>query len=90
MNVLFCENSREKSNQTALMVFFSMLDPLTVSFFYPFPNMPWFLRVCNTGFLKTRAGKGEIAPNELITRILSLYALFSKVLSEVSKLKHLF
>ena len=31
--------------------------------FNPFPNKPWFLRVCSTSLLKT-LGKGEIAPNE--------------------------
>ena len=29
----------------------------------PFPNKPWFSRVCSTGLLKT-LGKGEIARNE--------------------------
>ena len=29
----------------------------------PFPNKPWFLRVCSTSLLKT-LGKGEIARNE--------------------------
>ena len=27
----------------------------------PFPNKPWFLRVCNTSILKTHVGKGESA-----------------------------
>ena len=31
--------------------------------FNPFPNKPWFLRVCSISLLKT-VGKGEIAHNE--------------------------
>ena len=31
----------------------------------PFPNKPWFLRVCSTSLLKT-VGKGEIAHNEIV------------------------
>ena len=31
--------------------------------FNPFPNKPWFLRVCSTSLLKTM-GKGEIARYE--------------------------
>ena len=31
---------------------------------YPFPNKPWFLRVCSTSLLKTLQGKREIARNE--------------------------
>ena len=31
--------------------------------FNPFPNKPWFLRVCSSSLLKT-LGKGEIACNE--------------------------
>ena len=32
--------------------------------FNPFPNKPWFLRVCSTSLLKTLREKGEIARNE--------------------------
>ena len=32
--------------------------------FNPFPNKPWFLRVCSTSLLKTLWGKEEIARNE--------------------------
>ena len=30
----------------------------------PFPNKPWFLRVCSASLLKTLWGKGEIARKE--------------------------
>ena len=30
----------------------------------PFPNKPWFLRVCSISLMKTLWGKGEIARNE--------------------------
>ena len=30
----------------------------------PFPNKPWFLRVCSTCLLKNNVGNGEIARNE--------------------------
>ena len=30
----------------------------------PFPNKPWFLRVCSTSFLENTVGKGEIACKE--------------------------
>ena len=30
----------------------------------PFPNKPWFLRVCNTSIFENTEGKGEIAHNE--------------------------
>ena len=36
---------------------------LSASACIPFPNKPWFLRVCCTSLLKT-LGKGEIARNE--------------------------
>ena len=32
--------------------------------FNPFPNKPWFLRVCSTSFFENTVGKGEIAHNE--------------------------
>ena len=38
----------------------------------PFPNKPWFLRVCATSLSKT-VGKGEIARNEQFL----LFPLFS-------------
>ena len=45
----------------------------------PFPNNPWFLRVCSTSLLKT-LGKGEIAHNELfplfLQRFLSVWWTF--------------
>ena len=31
---------------------------------HPFPNKPWFLRVCNTSVFENSVGKGEIARNE--------------------------
>ena len=40
------------------------LSMLSWSSFNPFPNRPWFLRVCSTGLLKNTVGKGEIARNE--------------------------
>ena len=33
-------------------------------FFNPFPNKPWFLRVCRTSTFENTVGKGEIAHNE--------------------------
>ena len=33
-------------------------------YFNPFPNKPWFLRVCSTSLLKTKWGKGEITYHE--------------------------
>ena len=45
------------------MFFFKILiDQLY--FVKPFPNKPWFLRVCGTGLSKNTVGKGEIARNE--------------------------
>ena len=32
--------------------------------FNPFPNKPWFLRVCSISLSKTLWGKGEIARNK--------------------------
>ena len=40
----------------------------------PFPNKPWFLRVCRKGLLKTLRKKREIARNEQ-------FLFFSKVFS---------
>ena len=30
----------------------------------PFPDKPWFLRVCSTSFLENTVGKGKIVHNE--------------------------
>ena len=42
---------------------FSMIFSLPKLTVNPFPNKPWFLRVCRTSLLKT-LGKGEIARSE--------------------------
>ena len=44
----------------------------------PFPNKPWFLRVCSTCHLKTLWGKGEIARYEQ-------FLLFSQYFQQVQK-----
>ena len=55
-----------------MMIPFKPVKVRTVSFirtvivnleFNPFPNKPWFLRVCSTS-LENTVGKGEIAHNE--------------------------
>ena len=44
----------------------------------PFPNNPWFLRVCSTSLLKT-LGKGEIACNRQFSFSHSLFYLFEEL-----------
>ena len=35
-----------------------------INFVNPFPNKPWFLRVCSTSLFENTKGKGQIAHNE--------------------------
>ena len=46
--------------------------------FNPFPNKPWFLRVCYTTLLKT-LGKGEIARNEQFLLFHNVFYLFEEL-----------
>ena len=41
-----------------------LLFPQSFLPFNPFPNKPWFLRVCKTKSIENTVGKGEIARNE--------------------------
>ena len=42
----------------------------------PFPNKPWFLRVCCTSLLKTLWEKGEIARNEQFLLFPAVFSTF--------------
>ena len=52
------------------------LSMLFWSSFYPFPNKPWFLRVCGTNLLKTLREKEKL----LVRAISPFHTLFSTVL----------
>ena len=70
---VFFPKKNKRSGEVFLFVFFYEFQRY---FCNPFPNKPWFLRVCSTSLLKTQWEKEEIAHNEQFL----LFAVFSTLL----------
>ena len=70
INIVIKANNIQKTKSVTYIYSLTPLKRSTIFYFMvfstlnPFPNKPWFLRVFNTGLLKTLWEKGEIARDE--------------------------
>ena len=56
----------------------------------PFPNKPWFLRVCNTSLLKTLWEKREIACNEQFLLFPQCFQTLWRTFSHVYQISNIY
>ena len=72
-----------------MLITLSQMTNFADDHFNPFPNKPWFLRVCSTSLIKT-LGKGEIVCNEQFLFFSECFLpLFEKFLPISSNLESL-
>ena len=58
-----------------------------LKFFNPFPNKPWFLRVCSTSLLKTQWGKEKLLVTSNFSFSHSVFYPFGELYTIFIKLK---
>ena len=73
--------------KTSVGIIWHLMDKHSDSFFNPFPNKPWFLRVCSTSLLKKLREKEKLLVTSNFFFSHSVFYLFGQLPAILIKLK---